>query len=212
MRHRVVASALVACFGLAAAACGSSGTPPASGPNHGEARRALATRSAEARAAARRHGAFGAGCAKVPATGPGSLTAMASVPVATAAARTPLLHDFSRAVKAAGLTSMLNSAKAITVFAPDNAAFIALGKGNVATLTATRSDLTKVLEYHVVSGRHTPAQLASHRHLTTLRGTVIIPAKPHKIYEVNSVEITCGNIQTANATVYIVSSIIVPLP
>ena len=107
---------------------------------------------------------------------------------------------------------MLNSAKAITVFAPDNAAFIALGKGNVATLTATRSDLTKVLEYQVVRGRYTPAQLASHRHLTTLRGTVIIPAKSHKIYEVNSAEITCGNIQTANATVYIVSSILVPLP
>lgn len=212
MRPRVVAAAVVACFGLATAACGSGGTPPASGPNHSQARHALAAKSAAARAAARRHGAFGVGCAKVPATGAGSLAAMASVPVATAAARTPLLHDFSRAVGAAGLTGMLNSAKAITVFAPDNAAFIALGKGNVATLTATRSDLTKVLEYQVVRGRYTPAQLASHRHLTTLRGTVIIPAKSHKIYEVNSAEITCGNIQTANATVYIVSSILVPLP
>jgi uncharacterized surface protein with fasciclin (FAS1) repeats len=213
MRSRVVAAAVVAGVGLAAAACGSGGgTPSASGPHHRETRHALATKSAEARAAARRHGAFGVGCAKVPATGAGSLTAMASEPVATAAAHTPLLHDFSRAVRAAGLTSMLNSAKAITVFAPDNAAFIALGEGNVATLTATRPDLTKVLEYHVVSGRRTPAQLASHRHLTTLRGTVIIPVKSHKIYEVNSVEITCGNIQTANATVYIVSGFLVPLP
>jgi uncharacterized surface protein with fasciclin (FAS1) repeats len=212
MRNRVVAAAVVACFGLGAAACGSGGTPPTSGPNHSEARHALAERNAADRAAARSHGAFGVGCAKVPATGAGSLTAMASEPVATAAARTPLLHDFSRAVRAAGLTSMLNSAKAITLFAPDNAAFIALGKGNVATLTATRSDLTKVLEYQVVSGRRTPAQLASRRHLTTLRGTVIVPAKSHKVFEVNDVEITCGNIQTANATVYIVSGILVPLP
>jgi uncharacterized surface protein with fasciclin (FAS1) repeats len=212
MRSRVVVAAIVACFGLAAAACGSGGTPSASGPNHSKARHALAARNAADRAAARSHGAFGVGCAKVPATGSGSLTAMASEPVATAAARTPLLHDFSLALRAAGLTSMLNSAKSITVFAPDNAAFLALGKGNVATLTATRSDLTKVLEYQVASGRRTPRQLASGKHLTTLRGTVIIPAKSHKIYEVNSVEITCGNIQTANATVYIVSNILVPLP
>jgi uncharacterized surface protein with fasciclin (FAS1) repeats len=213
MRSRVVVAAIVACCGLAAAACGSSGTSAAaSGPNHSEARHALAVRNAANRAAARSHGAFGVGCAKVPATGSGSLIAMASEPVATAAARTPLLHDFSLALRTAGLTSMLDSAKSITVFAPDNAAFLALGKGNVATLTATRSDLTKVLEYQVVSGRRTPRQLASGKHLTTLRGTVIIPAKSHKIYEVNSAEITCGNIQTANATVYIVSNILVPLP
>jgi uncharacterized surface protein with fasciclin (FAS1) repeats len=208
----MVAATIVACTGLAVAACEPGGTSSGSAEDHGAARRALATPSAAARDAAVRHGAFGIGCAKVPATGPGSLSAMASMPVATAAASTPLLHDFSTAIKAAGLTGTLNSARAITVFAPDNAAFLALGKGNLATLTATRSDLTKVLEYHVVSGRYTPRQLASRRHLTTLRGTVIIPAKSHKIYEVNSVEITCGNIQTANATVYIVSNILVPLP
>jgi uncharacterized surface protein with fasciclin (FAS1) repeats len=212
MKSRIVAAATVACSSLAAAACGSGGSSSAPATNHGASRHALATASAAARATAARRGAFGVGCAKVPASGAGSLREMASEPVAAAAARTPLLHDFSKAVRIAGLTSMLNSAKAITVFAPDNAAFIALGKGNLATLTATKSDLTKVLEYHVVSGRHTPRQLASGRHLTTLRGTIIIPAKSHKVYLVNSVEITCGNIQTANATVYIVSNILVPLP
>jgi uncharacterized surface protein with fasciclin (FAS1) repeats len=137
---------------------------------------------------------------------------MASAPVATAVADNPMLSDLSHAIDAAGLTRSLNSAKAITVFAPDNAAFLALGPGNLTTLKATKSDLTKVLEYHVVSGRHSPADLASGGHLTTLRGTVIIPAKTPGGYQVNKAGIICGNIQTANATIYIVDKVLVPLP
>ena len=38
------------------------------------------------------------------------------------------------------MTNMLNSAKAITIFAHDNAAFVALGQGNLTTLLASKSD------------------------------------------------------------------------
>jgi uncharacterized surface protein with fasciclin (FAS1) repeats len=157
-------------------------------------------------------GTFGAGCARLPATGTGSISWMASVPLATAAASTPVLHDFGRAISAAGLTGRLNSARSITVFAPDNAAFAALGAGNFATLKATKADLARVLEYHVVSGRRTPADLATGRHLTTLRGTVIVPVKTRDGYKVNHTDVVCGNIQTANATIYIVNEVLVPLP
>ncbi len=137
---------------------------------------------------------------------------MASVPVATAAARTPVLHDFDHAIEAAGLTSKLNSAKAITVFAPDNGAFGAIGQGNLTTLDASKSDLVKVVEFQIVSGRKTPADLASGRHLTSLRGTVIVPVKSRSGYVVNNANIICGNIRTANATVYIVNRILIPQP
>ena len=137
---------------------------------------------------------------------------MVAVPVATAVAQSPMLSDLSHAIHAAGLTGRLNAAKAITVFAPDNAAFMALGTGNLTALTEDRSDLTKVLEYQMVDGRQTPADLASGRHLTTLRGTVIIPAKSRTGYEVNGANIICASIQTANATVYIVDQVLVPIP
>ena len=101
-------------------------------------------------------GAFGGACAKIPATGKGSFSAMAAAPVATAASHNPLLSELVHAVHTAGLTSMLNSARAITVFAPDNDAFAALGPGNLSTLLASKSDLTKVLEFHVVNGRADP--------------------------------------------------------
>jgi uncharacterized surface protein with fasciclin (FAS1) repeats len=142
----------------------------------------------------------------------GSLTGMASAPVATAAAHNPLLVQFGRAIKAAGLTDRLNSARAITVFAPDNAAFLALGQGNLTTLDASKPDVAKVLEYQVVIGRRSPVDLASGEHLTTLGGTVIIPARSGSGYQVNNADIVCGNIQTANATVYIVNKVLLPRP
>jgi len=158
------------------------------------------------------HGAVGRGCNRLLATGPAGFSGMASAPVVTALQRSPLLTRIARAISAAGLTSRLNAAKAITVFAPDDPAFIALGRGNLTTLLASKSDLAKVVQFHVVIGRLTPADLASGRHITTFLGTVIVPAKLHGKYRVNNAQVVCGNIQTANATVYIVNKVLVPIP
>jgi uncharacterized surface protein with fasciclin (FAS1) repeats len=69
-----------------------------------------------------------------------------------------------------------------------------------------------VLKYHVVAGRHSPVGLASGKHLTTLLGTMIIPAKSRGKYRVNNAEVVCGNIQIANGTIYIVNKVLVPIP
>lgn len=142
----------------------------------------------------------------------GGFGGRAAAPVATAASRNPLLSDLVRAIRVAGLTRRLNSARAITVFAPDDAAFADLGSGNLTALMATKADLVKVLEYHVVNGRQTPADLASGKHLTTLGGTTIVPARSGTEYIVNNADVVCGNVQTANATVYIVNKVLVPRP
>ena len=71
---------------------------------------------------------FGPGCASVPTSGAGSFNGMETAPVATAASANPLLSTLVAAVKAAGLVDTLNSAKGITVFAPDNAAFAKIAR------------------------------------------------------------------------------------
>jgi uncharacterized surface protein with fasciclin (FAS1) repeats len=186
---------------LAAAACNSSLTSAASsGASH----------SAIAAPAAAPKGKFGTECAKVPATGMGSFSGMAGAPVVTAASHNPLLSDFVRAIHAAGLTSALNSAKAITVFAPDNDAFAAIGSGNLQTLMDSRADLRKVLEYHVVNGRVTSADLATGAALTSLQGTNVQPLRTGDVYTINNAEVVCGNVQTANATVYIINKVLIP--
>ena len=59
------------------------------------------------------------------------------------------------AVKAAGLVDTLKGPGPFTVFAPTNAAFAALPTGTVDTLLKpeNKDQLTKILTYHVVSGR-----------------------------------------------------------
>jgi len=59
------------------------------------------------------------------------------------------------AVKAAGLVETLKGKGPFTVFAPTNAAFSKLPKGTVENLVkpANKATLTKILTYHVVSGK-----------------------------------------------------------
>jgi uncharacterized surface protein with fasciclin (FAS1) repeats len=155
-------------------------------------------------------GPFGAACSAVPASGPGSLDALAQDPVATAAANTPQLSTLVTAVKKAGLVDTLNSAQAITVFAPTNDAFAAVPK---ATLDKALGDpkglLTSVLTYHVVPGQLSPDQLAgTHK---TLQGGTLEVSGSGQDYKVNGNSgVVCGNLKTANATVYLIDQVLLP--
>jgi uncharacterized surface protein with fasciclin (FAS1) repeats len=155
-------------------------------------------------------GPFGAACSAVPASGAGSLEALAQDPVATAASNTPELSTLVTAVKKADLVDTLNSAEGITVFAPTNDAFSALPK---ATLDKALGDpkglLTTVLTYHVVQGQLTPDQLAgSHK---TLQGATLEVTGSGEDFTVNGNSgVVCGNVKTANATVYLIDQVLLP--
>jgi uncharacterized surface protein with fasciclin (FAS1) repeats len=153
---------------------------------------------------------FGAACPAVPASGAGSLEALAQDPVATAAANTPELSTLVTAVEKADLAGTLNSAQGITVFAPTNDAFAAVPK---ATLDKALGDpnglLTTVLTYHVVPGQLTPDQLAgSHK---TLQGDTLEVSGSGEDFTVNgNSSVVCGNVKTANATVYLIDQVLLP--
>jgi uncharacterized surface protein with fasciclin (FAS1) repeats len=135
---------------------------------------------------------------------------MATAPVATAASANPVLSTLVTAVKKAGLVDTLNAANGITVFAPENSAFAKIPASTLSSVLANKSELTKVLTYHVVSGRYTPAQLASGRTIKTLEGGTVTTAMSDGTYTVNGAAVVCGNVQTANATVYIINSVLMP--
>jgi uncharacterized surface protein with fasciclin (FAS1) repeats len=125
-------------------------------------------------------------------------------------AQAPALSDLVHAISLAGLTGMLNSAPALTVFAPDNAAFGAFGTSNLQALYSTRSDLVRALKFQVVAGRLPPAELGRPRPLITLGGTKIYTFRAPPSYYANNAWVTCGNLRTANATVYVVNRLVVP--
>ncbi len=154
---------------------------------------------------------FGAGCAAVPKTGKGSFDGMSSDPVATAASNNPALSTLVTAVKAAGLVDTLNGAKDITVFAPANDAFKAL---DPATLKKALGDpkglLTDVLTAHVVAGKLSPDQLVG-EHQSLNKTQKVTVTGSGESFEVNGqAMVVCGNVQTANATVYIIDHVLLP--
>jgi uncharacterized surface protein with fasciclin (FAS1) repeats len=203
-RGRATAGPVIAAgLAFAAAACGSSTASPAPATsNH-----AAASPSPHMTESA---ATVGTDCGMIPAAGMGSMHGMAMDPVVTAAAHNPLITTLAAEVKKAGLTSTLNSAKSITVFAPDNQAFKKL-TAHEMTMMSGMAELAKVLKYHVVSGRITPAELASGMSLKTLEGSQLKTSKMGSVYEVNNAAVTCGNLHTANATVYIINTVLMPM-
>ncbi|MEV4612637.1 fasciclin domain-containing protein [Kitasatospora sp. NPDC049258] len=192
-------------FGLTA--CSSdSGTSSNSAP---AASSAAPSSAAAPASAAAMDAPFGSACAAVPKDGSGSFAGMAQDPVATAASHNPLLSTLVTAVNAAGLADTLNSAQNITVFAPTNDAFAKVPADQLKALLADKDKLTKVLTYHVTPNRIAPSSLAgTHK---TLEGADLTAAGSAGAYTVNSnSKVLCGNVQTANATVYIVDTVLMP--
>ncbi|GIU97864.1 MAG: lipoprotein [Actinomycetota bacterium] len=153
---------------------------------------------------------FGEACAAVPEEGAGSFEGMAQDPVATAASNNPVLSTLVTAVGEANLVDTLNGAENITVFAPTNDAFEALPK---KTLKAAMNDpsglLTQVLTYHVVGERLAPEDLAGEHE--TLQGETLTVEGSGESFTVNGgATVVCGNVQTANATVYIIDQVLLP--
>lgn len=153
---------------------------------------------------------FGPACSTVPKDGAGSFDGMAKDPVATAASNNPALSTLVTAVKKAGLVDTLNNAQNITVFAPTNDAFAKVPKADLDKLLADKAALTKVLTYHVVGQKLTPKQLEKGS-FDTLEKSELTTSGSDMAYTVNdSSKVVCGNVQTANATVYIVDTVLMP--
>lgn len=153
---------------------------------------------------------FGPGCADVPEDGEGSFEGMAQEPVATAASNNPLLSTLVGAVEEADLVDTLDSAEDITVFAPSNDAFDEIPQEDMDALMADQDQLTEVLTYHVVEGRHAPEDLEDGT-FTSLQGGEVTTSGSGEEFTVDEdAEVVCGNVQTSNATVYIIDSVLMP--
>ncbi|HEY0905345.1 MAG TPA: fasciclin domain-containing protein [Acidimicrobiales bacterium] len=186
---------------LGLAACGGNDESDATGSTSNDATETMAADDAGAQA-------FGPGCKLIPAEGDGSFNGMATAPVATAASANPLLTTLVSAVGVAGLGDTLNSADALTVFAPTDDAFAKIDKKTLDGLLADKPMLTKVLTHHVVAGQLSPDEVAGEHE--TLAGDTITVEGSDEDFTVGDAQVLCGNIPTANATVYVIDTVLVP--
>ncbi len=71
------------------------------------------------------------------------------------------LTKLAEALNITGFSGMLNSGGPYTVFAPSNDAFNALGNDTVSQLFNDSASLTRVLQYQIVKGEYTSANLTA---------------------------------------------------
>ena len=128
------------------------------------------------------------------------------------------------AVKAAGLVDTLKGSGPFTVFAPTNEAFGALPAGTVDTLLKpeNKSQLTKILTYHVVAGRLDTRQLdmliqsgGGKAILKTVQGEDLYVSGSGKDLTVtdakgNMAHITIADVYQKNGVILVVDKVLLP--
>lgn len=157
---------------------------------------------------------FGEGCAAVPTdpSDPGSFDGMVQDPVATAASNNPVLKTLVTAVGAVpGLADTLNAAPALTVFAPTDDAFAKIPAKDLEAVLADQATLTAILSHHVIGEQLDPeAVVGEHDTLNQDTVTVEGDAEAGMTVDGGAANVICGNVPTANATVYIIDSVLMP--
>jgi len=153
---------------------------------------------------------YGAGCAQVPTDGAGSFNGMATAPVASAASANPLLKTLVAAVTEAGLVEPLNSAPELTVFAPADPAFAAIPKKDMNAVMSDKQMLGSILKHHVVGEQISPDELSGE--FETLNGDMLTINGTGEEATIGDekAQVLCGNVPTANATVYVIDTVLMP--
>ena len=154
----------------------------------------------------------GPACESVPAEGAGSFSGMAQDPAATAASNNPALSTLVAAVSQANLVDTLNGAGPFTIFAPANAAFEKIPADTMSAVMADNAQLTDILTYHVIAGQKlSSAQLEEMGKATTVEGKELTFTKDGDTLKVNGeASGVCIDVPTANATVHIIDSVLMP--
>jgi uncharacterized surface protein with fasciclin (FAS1) repeats len=179
----------------------------------GQAMTAAAPSSAMADPAAGLVGSGCAGYAKTVPSGPGSVAGMAQDPVAVAASNNPVLTTLTSALSGklnpnVNLVETLNSNPGLTVFAPTDDAFAKIDPATIEKLKTDSDLLTKILTYHVVEGQASPtAVVGDHK---TLEGGSVKVAGAGPELKINDAGLVCGGVKTANATVYMIDTVLMP--
>lgn len=212
----LAALAAVSAFGLAA--CGGTtaagGTSPSSAGGSPSSAMSSPSRSAMSTAdpAANLVGPGCADYAKANPSGAASVQGMSADPVAVAASNNPLLTTLTAAVSGklnpkVNLVDTLDSSQ-FTVFAPVDSAFAKIDPATINSLKTDDATLSKILTYHVVPGQIEPASIAgTHK---TVEGQDVTVTGSGNSLEVNGAHVICGGVRTANATVYLVDTVLMP--
>ncbi|MEG4068057.1 fasciclin domain-containing protein [Microcoleus sp. Pol11C2] len=113
------------------------------------------------------------------------------------------------AVKAAGLVETLKGAGPFTVFAPTDEAFAKLPAGTVEALLKDIPKLTKILTYHVVSGKVMAADVVNLTSAKTVEGSEVKIDASNGV-KINDSTVTTADVAADNGVIHIIDSVLLP--
>lgn len=219
MKTRIALSVALVGVALTASACGSSSDDAASTSAASSSTTSSTPATTPSADAAMASGMVGPGCAQYASSvpsGPGSVEGMSQDPVATAASNNPLLTTLTAAVSGklnpdVDLVNTLNNGE-FTVFAPVDDAFAALPKATVDSLAKEKGGktLTSILTYHVIAGQLSPSEIVG-THKTVNGADLEVKGSGDDLtVGAGDAKVVCGGVKTANATVYLIDSVLMP--
>lgn len=121
------------------------------------------------------------------------------------------------AIETAEMEKVLQEAGPFTVFIPDNAAFTTISTDTINTLLRSdqRPVLIKMLQYHIVRGRYTAADLKAGQVLTTLEGDTLTVDVADNVVGLKDtqgerVSIKSKDVSASNGVIHIITGVLVP--
>jgi len=113
------------------------------------------------------------------------------------------------ALRKAQLLNFVTTSENLTLFAPDNAGFVAAGITSLDDVT--EETLTEVLGYHVVGGRVLSGDLPASGIVETLEGKIYLGYLNQSRVLINGLtEITAVDIEKSNGVIHVIDRTLVP--
>ncbi|QSZ68347.1 fasciclin domain-containing protein [Methanofollis aquaemaris] len=114
------------------------------------------------------------------------------------------------ALDSAELTAALQEEGPYTVFAPNDAAFEALPAGTLDDLLANTTELTSVLQYHVVPGEFNATSLEDVETLETLEGEMLNVSVTDGVVTVEGATVVTADIEASNGIIHEIDAVLLP--
>jgi len=113
------------------------------------------------------------------------------------------------AIDRAGLSDVLEQKGPYTVFAPSDDAFARLPDGAVQSLLAAPDTLADVVNYHLVPGRMTAADIAGRISAETLQGEDLAISN-HGVVRIDGARLVSGDLEASNGVIHVIDRVLLP--
>ena len=114
------------------------------------------------------------------------------------------------ALTEAGLIETLKGKGPFTVFAPTDEAFAKIPKADLDKLLKDKEALTKVLLYHVVSGKVMSTDVVKLKSAKTVQGSDVKIVVKGKDVMINAAKVVTVDIEASNGVIHVIDSVIMP--